>query len=337
MMQSEYLKDRIPAYVIRGLALAITIVFLAAFKVSMQAICVVTVVFVVTGILVELWEYVRKWGFYARLKTALAEVDKKYLLPELLDQPVFYEGKIWVDTLRVCDKSMAENVNNYRMQSREFREYIEMWVHEAKIPVASLRLMCHNNQSDERKMIGQIKRIDDYIENVLYYARSENAERDYIIKEVSLQKVFGGVAVRNREALQALDAQIEASGLAVSVMTDGKWLEFIIGQLLANSLKYYSENRQLVLKVYAEKQDGRVILHFRDNGRGIPESDITYVFEKSFTGQNGRINQNSTGMGLYIVKKLCERLGHGIKVISEYGEYTEYQIAFAENDYYRME
>lgn len=337
MKVSDYIKDRITAYVMRGIAGLTALIFLSAFRVQAQAVIVVMVLFLVTAVSLELWDYMRKRGFYRRLGTALAEVDKKYLLPELLEKPGFYEGKIFVDVLRECDKSMAEHVADYRRQSREFREYIEMWVHEAKIPVASLRLMCHNNGSTSKKMAGQLGRIDDYIENVLYYARSENAEKDYVIKEVSLKKSFGNVAVKNREALQIMDAGIETSGLDLYVMTDGKWLEFIIGQLMANSMKYCSGERKLVIRACAEQTDDRVVLHFRDNGKGIVEGDLPYVFEKSFTGRNGRENKGSTGMGLYIVRNLCERLGHQIEVFSEYGEYTEVQLSFVKNDFFKMD
>lgn len=337
MKGSEYSKDRITAYLMRAIALMIALIFLFAFRVQVQAIIVVAVIFLMTSVSLELWDYWRKREFYQRLATALAELDQKYLLPELVEQPGFYEGRLFADVLRECDKSMAEHVADYRRQNREFREYIELWVHEAKIPVASLRLMCHNNGSTPKKMIGQIGRIDDYIENVLYYARSENAEKDYVIKEVSLQKCFGSVAVKNREALQILGAEIETSGLNRSVMTDGKWLEYIIGQLMANSMKYSSPEHKLVIRVHAEQMDDRVLFHFKDNGKGIDASDLPYVFEKSFTGKNGRENQGSTGMGLYIVRNLCERLGHQIEVFSEYGEYTEVLIHFMKHDFYKMD
>ena len=255
----------------------------------------------------------------------------------MIKEPDFYEGKIVYETLIEFEKSMVENVNHYKKQSSDFREYIEMWVHEAKIPVASIRLLNHNHPGEESEKVNvQLKRIDDCIDNVLYYARSENAEKDYIIKEVSLKKVFSAVAVRNREALGLIDGSLKTSGLQTTVMTDGKWLEFMLGQLMANSIKYASGERPLVIQAYAIENDKSITLHFRDNGIGIPDSDLPSVFEKSFTGQNGRTGSASTGMGLYIVKNLCERLGHGIRVHSKQGEYTEVELLFSKNDYYRM-
>lgn len=334
MTVSGFIKDRIPGLVIRAVALAVIIIFLAAFAVPFQAILAVTIVFVMAATAFELWEYYRKKKFYNRLVKALEELDKKYLISEMLEAPGFLEGDILVDTLVECDKSMAENVAAYRRQNKEFREYIELWVHEAKLPLASMRLMCRQSPEIENKMAVQLGRIDDYIENVLYYARSENAERDYVIKETSLKKAFGNVAVKNREALQMIDARLETSGLEISVLTDGKWLEFILGQLMANSVKYRSEERPVVINVYAEESGAAATLRFRDNGIGIPAADLPNVFEKSFTGANGRKDSKSTGMGLYIVKNLCDRLGHGISIESEEGVYTEVTLTFNKNDFY---
>ena len=330
----EFIRDRIPGTVIRVAAWTAVIIFLAAFRVRGQAILTVTVVYVLACTAFEMWEYYRRKRFYDRLQKSLAELDKKYLISEMLESPGFMDGDTLVDTLAECDKSMAENVADYRRRCNEFREYIELWVHEAKLPLASMRLMCRQSPEIENKMAVQLGRIDDYIENVLYYARSGNAERDYVIKETSLKKAFGNVAVKNREALQMIGAGLETNGLDISVLTDGKWLEFILGQLMANSIKYRSEERPLIINVYAEESDKEASLHFRDNGIGILAADLPYVFEKSFTGVNGRKDSKSTGMGLYIVKNLCERLGHDIVIASVPDEYTEVTLTFSRNDFF---
>ncbi len=221
--------------------------------------------------------------------------------------------------------------------SEDFREYIELWVHEIKLPVASLLLMSHNDGESGNKYSEQLKRIDDYIENVLYYARSENAEKDYIIKEVSLKRIFGNIAVKNREELLQRNVGIFTEGLDRTVMTDAKWLEYILGQLLGNSMKYIAEGREPEIHISAEENGDRTVLHFRDNGIGIPASDLPYIFEKSYTGENGRTRSRSTGMGLYIVKSLCDRLGHTVSADSVKGEYTDIMISFGKNEYITMQ
>ncbi|WP_026835852.1 sensor histidine kinase [Eubacterium xylanophilum] len=337
MTIANYIKDRLIAYLIGGLGYLFIMIFMLAFKVEWQLILVVTVVCFMTVISHEVWNLLRKKAFYDKIQNLVEELDKKNLMSAMLKKPSFYEGKMIYESLCAGNKSMTEQINVYKRQTKDFKEFIEMWVHEAKIPVASLRLINHNNPGAVTEKINvQLKRVDDCIDNVLYFARSENAEKDYIIKEVSLKKIFSSVAVKNRETLGLINGSISTDGLDTMVLTDGKWLEFILGQLMANSIKYSARNRTLELKAWTEDFESSVILHFRDNGIGISESDQPYIFEKTFTGNNGRLESKSTGMGLYIVKNMCDRLGHSIDVVSEEGLYTEFKIGFARDDYFKM-
>lgn len=321
-----YLKDRFPAYLIGMVTWLLILIFLYTFHVSAEAAVIVTGLALVGTVLAEIWGYLRKKPFYDNLLMQLAQLDQKYLLHEMIEEPSFYEGKIICDVLRESNKSMCEQIAQYRRETEAFREYIELWVHEVKLPVASLQLISHNDGNT--KYAEQLSRIDGYIENVLYYARSENAEKDYIIKPVVLQRIFTETAVKNRTELQERNITLHTKNLGMQVMTDSKWLGFIFGQLLSNSIKYQATE----ITVSAEDSPEKTVLHFRDNGIGIPERDLPYIFEKSFTGENGRTHAKSTGMGLYIVKKLCGKLGHGISAESEQGRYTEFRIVFGKND-----
>jgi hypothetical protein len=193
--------------------------------------------------------------------------------------------------------------------------------------------MCHNDGNT--KYAEYLKKIDDYIENVLYYARSENAEKDYLIKEVSLKRAFADTALKNREELLGRNVSVVTENLDCNVMTDSKWLEYMLGQLMGNSMKYFSPDREPEIRVYAEDKQDKTTLHFCDNGIGIPESDLPHIFEKSFTGENGHTHAKSTGMGLYIVKKLCDKLGHGVLVKSVQGEFTEIILTFGKNNLHK--
>ena len=331
----DYIRDRLWFYVIAAISFGLMLLFLTAYRVSSQLVTFMTAIFLLFIITEELVGFFRKKGFYNDLYNKLEVLDKKYLIHEMVDKPDFLEGKITYDVFCQAHKSMCENVSDYKRRSADFREFIEMWVHEVKLPVASLQLMAHNHSDNlGEKFLEQLRRIDGYTDQVLYYARSESAEKDYIIKENSLKRTVANVALKNREDIQLAGASIETEGLDISVMTDGKWLEFMLGQFIANSLKYTVEGRETVMRISAEELPDRVLLHFRDNGIGIPEKDLSRVFDKSFTGENGRSYAKSTGMGLYIVKSLCERLGHSISVTSEQGSFTEFTIAFSKNDYF---
>lgn len=326
MRLKDYIKDRMTAYILFTVTFVLMLIFMAVFNMSVQAVIIISVILILGMVFAEGWNYIRKKRWYNKLLRDMEQLDKKYLLSEMSVEPDFLDGRILFDVMRETNKSMCDHVADHRRETSDFREYIELWVHEIKLPVASLQLMCHNDGNN--KYNEQLKRIDEYIENVLYYARSGNAEKDYIIKPVSLKRAFAETAVKNREELQGRGIDLHTEGLDREVMTDSKWLAFIMGQLMGNSMKYQATE----INVSAEETENMISLHFKDNGIGIPESDISHIFDKSFTGENGRTHSKSTGMGLYIVKKLCDKLGHTVSAESVRGEYTTITISFGKND-----
>lgn len=130
--------------------------------------------------------------------------------------------------------------------------------------------------------------------------------------------------------------EFKVSNVDTYVFTDSKWLEFIIGQIINNSIKYKRNIKSSFIKIYTEENKTKTTLVIEDNGIGIPESDIKQVFNKSFTGENGRTRSKSTGMGLYIAKSLCEKMGHEISIESEINKYTKVTISFFKNDFYSI-
>ncbi|MDE6020642.1 MAG: sensor histidine kinase [Ruminococcus sp.] len=334
MKLTDFLKDKLIAHIIYIASGLITIIFMSAFHISIQAILTVSIIFLLAVIIVDIWEFIRKKCYYDNLMRCLEDLDKKYLISEILYEPDFYDGKLLYTVLREVNKSMCDNIAVYRHENTEFMEYIELWVHEIKLPVSRLQLMCHNDENS--KYCEQLKLIDNYIENVLYYARIRNSEKDYIIKNISLKKTFSNIALKNREELLVRNISVRIEGLDVYVMSDSKWLSYIFNQLMSNSMKYLANSLSPEILVFAEDMNNKTVLHFRDNGIGIPQSDLPYIFEKSFTGENGRIYTKSTGMGLYIVKKLCLKLGHSITAKSVQGEHTDIIISFGKNDIYQF-
>lgn len=326
MKLRDYVKDRFGNGLIATVFLMISIVILFMFHTNWQVVLIISILLVIGYCLIALREWARRKRFYDRLRLHLEELDNKYLLAETIEEPDFYDGMILYTVLRETGKSMNDTIASLRKDMAEFREYIELWVHEIKLPVASLQLMSHNDGN--ARYTQQIGRIDDYIENVLYYARSDSAQKDYLIRKVSLKRLFTDVALRYREELQAQNITLNVRDLDVTVMTDRKWLFFILGQLMINSIKYTVPHRDAQILVYAEDLPDKTILHFRDNGMGISAGDLPRIFEKSFTGENGRVQSKSTGMGLYLVQKLCRKLGHAIEAESVKDEFTEIRISF---------
>lgn len=335
MKFNSFLKDRLYSIVTALFCYFIILLVLLAYKSDKAIVIAITIILLVTYILLFLTDFFRKQKFYTDLLKNIENLDKAYLVLETLNRPEFYEGELLCQALYEIDKSMNENVRIEKEQLLDNKEYIEMWIHEVKRPLASLVLTLNNQKNIlDRKTKNILKRLEDYVDQVLYYVRSENAEKDYFIKEVDLSKVIKNVGIKNMDDL--LDNKVEfiVDKTNYKVFTDSKWLEFILNQIVNNSIKYKRNIDNSYIKIYVKDNLDTTVLIIEDNGIGIKTSDIRQVFDKTFTGTNGREKTTSTGMGLYIAKNLCKKLGHKIEIESNENEYTKVFITFAKNKFY---
>ena len=337
MSFSKYLKDKLYAMVLSLIAFVILLLIFFAFKVDSGVIIASSFVLGTLFISLFLIDYLRKKRFYTDLLSNIEALDKAYLVLETLVKPEFYEGELLYQALYEINKSMSENVNKITEQWHDFKNYIEMWIHEVKIPQATLILISNNHKDTYDKNVQtQLKRLEDYVYQVLYYARCENAEKDYLIKEVDLSKVIKNIGLKNMDDLLENKIDYNVDNSNVKVLTDSKWLEFILGQIINNSIKYKRNIDDSYIKISVRDEKNKTILIVEDNGIGIKKSDLKQVFDKTFTGENGRIKGKSTGMGLFIAKNMCERLGHKIEIDSIEGKYTKVFISFAKDKYYEV-
>lgn len=280
--------------------------------------------------------YLKRKKYYDNFLNNLNLLDKKYLILETLEEPEFLDGKFFYDALYKIDKSMMENINNYRNETEDFKEYVEMWIHEIKIPIAGLMLMYHNNKTVNKNFLDQLNSLDNLTDQILYYVRSNYAEKDFLIKEASMDKIINEVLLKNKDSILENHIDVTVDVKNIKVLTDSKWLVFILNQIINNSIKYCDKNRKSYIMFYIEDNEKETTLHIKDNGIGVNASDLKHVFDKSFTGENGRKMRNSTGFGLYISKKLIEKLGHKISATSEENKYFEIAITFGKNDLYKI-
>ena len=329
------MKDKMLIILLFVIVILLVDSMLFAFKTPDEEIVGVTILLLIGFLCGCFYEFFRKKKFYDHLVHCVEHLDKKYLVSEMIYYPNFYEGTILYDCLYEINKSMNERVKEYSINLTNFKEYIEMWIHEVKLPIASINLIIHNNkQLINKKIIEQLKRLEDNVEQVLYYVRSEYSEKDYLIKEVNISKVISNVALKNKDMLLEENIQLIVEDCNTYVLTDSKWLEFIINQIVSNSMKYIKDNTESMIKITAVKNENNTVLSIYDNGIGIAKKDISKVFHKTFTGTNGRKIRTSTGMGLYIAKKLCNKLGHIITIESEENEYTNVNIIFMRNQFF---
>lgn len=328
MSINEYIKDR-TIFLLFNITLFIIICgIMLLINVDSKIIILIFCIWFFPLLTYIIIEFVKQKLLYNELISIMDNLDKKYLLSEIMKEPENVEGKLLYNILQQANKDMHEHVKNYRDRENEYREYIETWVHEIKTPIASTRLIIENNQNDITQNIkDEIKKIEEYIEQVLYYSRSNNVSKDYLIKEVSLVNLVRNVIKRNSRDFISKGITIDIEAVEGMVYSDAKWLEFIVNQLIGNAIKY---NRQRDGKVTINtiRNKNNIVLTIEDNGIGILDKDINRVFEKGFTGENGRSFGGSTGIGLYLCKKLAEQLGLGLILTSEIGEGTKVSIIF---------
>lgn len=337
MKFSSYILDKWLYIILSLLTYGIILLMMLAFKVPYPLIWAVSVVMGIFFIVCILISYQRRRKFYTNLINNVDKLDKKYLVLEMMNEPNFYDGKILYQVLYETFKSMRENVKDLELSLADYKDYVELWIHEIKIPISSLVLLKHNQKDGiDNRFNEQIKRIDDYVDQILYFVRSENAEKDYLIKEINLAKVVNKVALKNKDDLLAKDIDLKVSIPDITVLSDAKWLEFIINQIVNNSMKYIKDNTRHIIEIKAEEFAKKIELSIYDNGIGIKKGDLKRVFDKTFTGENGHGSVKSTGMGLYIVRKLCDKLGCNVEIESIEGKYTKVIISFAKNDFYKI-
>lgn len=279
-------------------------------------------------------EFQKKKEFYDNLEKNISELEDKYLISEIINYPEFIEGKILKDTIQETGKSMIENVNKYKHLTEDYKEYIELWIHEIKTPIAASKMIIENNKTQFTKSIEEeLDKIENYTEQALFYARSNVVEKDYIITKSNLKEIVNQSILKNKNNLLSNKVSIDLYDLDKIVYTDSKWLTFIINQIIQNSIKYSNKENKKI-EIYAKSESERVNLYIKDNGIGIKKDEISKVFNKGFTGTNGRIqNEKSTGIGLYLCKKLCDRLGIDIEINSEQYKGTKVKIIFPKNSY----
>ena len=312
-------------------------IFLMAYNVGMFIKIYIPLIIMGLYMISIIIEYFKRKKFYDNLLKILEELDEKYLITEIIKTPNFLEGQIFKNSLEQIDKSMLENVNKYKYMTEDYKEYIELWIHEIKIPIATSKMVIENNKNAITKSIDEeLDKVENYIEQALFYARSNTVEKDYYIRKVVLKEIVNESIKKNKSSLIQEKISIDIHDLEIEVNTDNKWIVFILNQIKQNSNKY-TKKENSVIEIYANQGKENVILYIKDNGIGIKQGEITRVFEKGFTGTNGRLsNKKSTGIGLYLCKKLCNKLGIGIELNSVQNEGTEVKLVFPKDSYIEL-
>lgn len=318
------------------------------------------------------FDYARRAGFWNDLASYADDARHALWAMDMLERPDEPEARLAWDALLAISKAANDGVSEANRRVSDYREFVETWVHEAKSPLAAGHLMVDNLREDiaaapldagSREVLTsrangideELDRTEDYIEQALFYARSETLDRDYLIRTYSLHDLV--VAALKDSARQLIAAHIapQMEGLDHTVFTDEKWMRFILGQVIQNSVKYargegarISFTGELLDSGTAEE---RVALSVADNGHGVSAADLPRVFDKGFTGDAGRADEDgetgaghrslggkrSTGIGLYLVKRLCDKMGVAVFAESREGAGFTVRFEFSTNKFHYFE
>lgn len=354
MKFSTYLASSWPALASGAVATVLVVFLLTVGGASTGITLLVAVIILAASLLAVVLEYVRRRSFCRDLDAAREGAEHPQWLAEMVDEPDYPEGRLAYDALKAVVKAANDDVAVYRRQTEDYREYIETWVHEAKSPLAAAHLMLDNLAEDvptdeggeelliKTEALGEeIDRVEGYIEQALFYARSESLDRDYLIRPYELKQLVGDAVRANARILIAAHVAPFRVKLEHTVFTDEKWMKFILGQLIQNSAKYaQGEGAELVFSgelVDPGLSSERIELEVRDNGCGVCEADLPRVFDRGFTGEHGRAGKRATGIGLYLVKRLCDKMGLGVRASSREGEFFAVTISFPTNKMHYFE
>lgn len=332
MNRKLYWKQRYPLICLNLVCMITLALFLHVNGNNIDSIALILLVWFLILTAYLLKAYMSRKKQMDKLMDLVWKLGERYLISDVMEKPDRADDQVYYQALRLANKSMLERISAVEHARMEYKEYVEQWVHEVKTPITAMKLICENHRSDLTKgLLIELEKMNRFTEQALYYARSEHAEKDYLVREIRLFDVVHQSIAENKYLLLQYNISIELEETGAKVYSDEKWVCFILDQLIVNAVKYRS--KQPTIHFYTEQKNGEVVLCVEDNGIGISESDLPRIFEKGFTGENGRnASQNATGIGLYLCKKLCDKLGIGITAASS-GTGAVFRLSFHINDY----
>lgn len=315
-----YLKHNIAVIIAISLSFVIFLTVFALYFLPLEAVGYAVLL---TGIFILLLAIVNFISFYGR-HTALVKL-KRSITVSNLDFPLS-KGLIeedYQELIRIIDKSRTEIINDKDRAFTDMVDYYTVWAHQIKTPIAAMRLLLQSEQSDAYgELSEQLFKVEQYVEMVLQYLRMENMSGDLMFKRYSLDDIVKQAVRKYSKTFIRKNIKLNYEDLDCNILTDEKWLVFVVEQVLSNALKYTNEG-EISIYMDGDLPDTLVI---EDTGIGIEQEDLPRVFEKGFTGYNGRSDKKSTGIGLYLCRRILNKLSHTIVIESGVGKGTKVKI-----------
>ena len=319
----SYLKKNIKVYILFVVFIAIFFIMFYLYNLPLEALIYTGSFCFLAALIASFSDFVNYRESYKKLKF----LEKNILndledLPKSLDIRIDYYHKIIEKLYEELEKLTQEN----RQKNTDMVDYYSMWVHQIKTPIAAMNFLLDNEEVDQKILQQELFKIERYVEMVLTYIRLDSISSDYVITKINLDEVVKDSVKKYATIFINKKIKLNYVSHETMVISDKKWLGFAFEQILGNSVKYSSVGGEIAIETYENK------LVIEDNGMGIKEEDLPRIFEKGFTGFNGRYEKKSSGLGLYLCKKTLDKLGHHIEISSKVGEGTRVEITFPKED-----
>lgn len=229
--------------------------------------------------------------------------------------------KMYQELLYQVDKAYRELENKHDNEYQDMLDYFTLWVHQIKTPISALRLLIQSSQLSTQDLFMQVMRIEQYVEMTLHYMKIQHMSHDLKIKKYALKNILDEVIKKQRLFFINKKIQLQLEDIDLDILTDEKWISFVLEQILSNALKY---TKQGYIHIYVRDET----LYIEDSGIGIQAEDLPRLFEKGFTGYNGRSDKKASGLGLYLCKQVIDHLGYQMNIDSVLGKGTVVAIDF---------
>lgn len=315
-----YVKDHRKTIIIDSVFLSIFLMVFSLYSLPLESIAYAFLLSACVGAVFIVYDFVKYYKKHDELwileKQISTGLDGMPLADNLIEAD-------YQNILRTLNNQSTELISKIDVKHTEMMDYYTLWAHQIKTPIAAIRLLLQSDHAEDNKeLLTQTFRIEQYVEMVLGYLKIDGASSDLLLQNYSLLDIARQSVRKCAYMFIRKNIALELKEMDCAVLTDEKWLVFVIEQILSNALKYTSSGK---ISICMEDAEGKVLV-IEDTGIGIAEEDLPRVFEKGFTGYNGRMDKKATGIGLYLCKKILDKLSHEITIESKINVGTTVKI-----------
>ena len=315
-----YLRDRAKAIGVFVLFTLIFLVIFALYRLPVAAVLYPAGLCAVLGIILLIWD-VRCWADKHRRLERLSQLSGAVM--GAFPIPRSQDDRDYQHIITLLCQEQRDREQEMQRRYQDMVDYYTVWAHQIKTPIASMRLTLQSQDSAlARQQLEDLMRIEQYVEMVLAFLRLDSDSTDYLFREYELDGIVRGAVRKFSTQFIRRRIALHYAPVSLRVLTDEKWLTFVVDQVLSNALKYTPDGGAVWVEL-----EGPATLCIRDNGMGIAPEDLPRIFQKGYTGYHGRRDKKASGLGLYLCRRICTNLGHDITAQSVPGEGTTIRIS----------